>query len=216
MVTAIVAAKSIAPYTILDKENLKKIQVPKDRLDPQAINNPDELFGKITTIRILCNEQIRKEKISSDLNIKDKEIVAINVDMTRAGAGWIQSGDIVDVWQINRDGKGYNALIAPNAIVLDLRNSAGKSVFTNTTEIMASITSSITPSSSPTIAILVINAEHTHKIVAAARNQDSVLVKKFAHTTKSYIPTDITTSETYTGASNIEQRLLDIQDKLNL
>lgn len=221
MAVVIVANKTIAPYTILDKENLKKIQVPKDRIDPHAINNAEELFGKITTARIFSNEQVRKEKISSDLNIKDKEIVAINVDMVRSGAGWIQSGDIVDVWDLGGSAKTSgtnNALIVPNAIVLDLRNSAGKSVYANTNEVMASITSSITPSSSPTIAILVVDSSQTHNIVSAAKNQNAVLVKKFANTTKSYIPTNITNAEqnNITGTEKVEQKLHNIQDMFNM
>lgn len=221
MATIIVAAKSIAPYTILDKQNLKKIQVPEDRVDPDAINNPDELFGKITITRILPNEQIRKEKISDDLNIKDKEIVAVNVDMTRAGAGWVQSGDIVDVWYLGGDTKTpgvNNVLIAPNAIVLDLRDSAGVSVYAGTSEVVSSITSSITPSSPPAIVILVIDSKFTHQVVNAAKDQNAVLVKKFAHTTKLYIPTDAepAPAENATGTEKTEENLQNVQDMFNL
>lgn len=221
MATIVVAAKSIAPYTILDKENLKRIQVPKDRVDPDAVNSPDELFGKITITRILPNEQIRKEKINDDLNIKDKEIVAVNTDMTRAGAGWVQSGDIVDVWYLGGDTRTpgvNNALIAPNAIVLDLRDSSGKSVFTGTTEVLSSITSSVTPSSPPAIAILVVDAKYTHQVINAAKDQNAVLVKKFARTTKLYVPTEVTEKapEETTGTEKTEENLQGVQDMFNL
>lgn len=221
MATIIVAAKSIAPYTILDKENLKRIQVPEDRADPDAINNPDELFGKITMTRILPNEQIRKEKISDDLNIKEKEIVAVNIDMTRAGAGWIQSGDIVDVWYLGGDTKTpgvNNALIAPNAIVLDLRDSAGVSVYTGTTEVVSSITSSITPSSPPAIAVLVVDSKFTHQVVNAAKDQNAVLVKKFARTQRLYVPPEEIEAKPQdtTGTEKTEENLQNVQDMFNL
>lgn len=221
MTTIVVAAKSIAPYTILDKENLKKVQVPKDRIDPDAVNNPDELFGKITITRILPNEQIRKEKINDNLTIKNKEIVAVNIDMTRAGAGWIQSGDVVDVWYLGGDTKTpgvNNALIAPNAIVLDLRDSAGVSIYTGTTEVMSSITSSITPSSPPAIAVLVVDSEFTHQVVNAAKDQNAVLVKKFARTTKLYVPTEATgkAPEETTGTEKTEENLQNVQDMFGM
>lgn len=221
MATIIVAAKSIAPYTILDKENLKKIQVPVDRVDPDAVNDPNELLGKITITRILPHEQIRREKISNDLTIKDKEIIAVNIDMTRAGAGWVQSGDIVDVWYLGGDTKTpgvNNALIASNAIVLDLRDSSGKSVFAGTTEVLSSITSSVTPSSPPAIAVLVVDAKFTHQVVNAAKDQNAVLVKKFARTTRLYVETEVTETKPQdtTGTEKTEEALQNVQNMFNL
>jgi hypothetical protein len=212
MATIIVASRSIAPYTILDQENLKKIRVPKDRIDPDAVNKPDELLGKITIAKILPDEQIRKEKISGDLNIKDKEIIAINVDMTRACAGWIQSGDIVDVWHLNEGAN--NTLIASNATVLDLRNSSGESIFAGTTEVLASIASSITPSSPPSIAILVVEAKFTPRVINAAKSQNAVLVKKFASTERLYTPTDAKpeTLKDITGAEKGEESLQNVKN----
>lgn len=215
MVTIIVATKSIAPYTILDKTNLKQIKVPIDKVDSEAINT-DSVLGQMTIARILPNEQIRKEKITKDQTIKSKEIIAINVDMTRACAGWIQSGDIVDVWHLGGDTKTAgvgNSLIAPNSIVLDIRDSAGVSIYNGKQETMSSISSSVTPASAPAIAILVIDSEYTHQVINATKDQNAVMVKKFAKTQKLYVPTEATNSDTSveTGTEQTEQKLDGVQ-----
>ncbi len=212
----IVASKTISPYTVLGKDVLKKIEVPVDRVDSNAVNNPEELFGKLTTTKIYPNEQIHREKITSNMKLKDKEIVSVNVDITRSGAGWIQSGDMVDVWYLGGDsqvpGSG-NALIANNAYVLDIRDSSGHSIYEGTQAVMSAVTSSIVPSSPPAIAVLVVESQYVPKVISGSSTNNTVLVKKFSDTKKLYQPETVENIEKEeSGAEKGEENLKAIQN----
>lgn len=213
----IVASKTISPYTVLGKDVLKKVEVPVDRIDPNAINSAEELFGKLTTTKIYPNEQIHREKITSNFDLKDKEIVSVNVDLTRSGAGWIQSGDMVDVWYLGGDsqvpGSG-NALVANNAYVLDIRDSSGHSIYEGTQATLSAVTSSIVPSSPPAIAVLVIDSQYVPKVISGSSNNNTVLVKKFSQTTKLYQPEPVEgeVAEDTSGAEKGEQNLENISN----
>lgn len=216
MAVVIVASRDIAPYTVLDKNNLKQIEVPIDRIEPESAKTPEEVLGKMAITRILTNEQIHKGKITNDRSVKEKEIIAVNVDMTRALAGWVQPGDVVDVWNMNKDSSAGvgNTIIAQNAILLDIRDSSGKSIFAGTQAVLSSITSSVVPSSPPAIAVLVVDKEYIPSVVSGSGNQNSVLVKKFTESKRAYIPAEVP-QQTKTESIGAEQNLNKVQNMFN-
>lgn len=179
-----VAVKEIPPYHKITSGDVNWQNIVKGGEDKTAISNIDEALGKVAVETIYPGEQIKKQRLMNATEINDKQIVAINIDLTRCVGGAITSGDLVDVWWVPGQGTvtpGSSVqLLSTNAIVIDIRDSSGKSVIDTNKTIYSSLAGG-TVSSPPAVALLAINKRDARNCIVGASpaSQNVVFVKKF-------------------------------------
>lgn len=184
-----VPARDIPPYTVITSGDLTWRIVVKGGEEPGAIRDPSDAVGRLALSTLYKNEQIKKERLIDAKLVKDKQIVSVNVDIARSIGGSLQAGDLVDVWWVPADsstepGVGWMK-IASNTIVLDVRDSSGKSVFQQGGVVQQALAGSIgVPATPPAVAILVVDSTEVPKIIGGAspKSQSIVLSKKFVPT----------------------------------
>lgn len=186
-IQVIVPAKTIPPYTVLKPGDFKLETITKGGEVPGTVTDTEQLKGGISLSTLYKGEQIKVERIGDASLANGKQIVAANIDVTRCLGGWLAPGDLVDIWWIQSDssietpGAGWTK-VAPNATLLDIRDSSGKSVYQ--TPVQAGIMQSAlnAPSSPPAVAILAVRSEDVpHMIGGASPNsQNIILAKKFS------------------------------------
>lgn len=106
--TVVVAKKDIPKGTTIIAEMLDSKIVPKEYLQPQAVNYPERIVGMITLVPISSGEQIALTKLTSSKQTSSgsslamatpigKRAVAVPVDNISSLMGMIKTGDYVDV-----------------------------------------------------------------------------------------------------------------------
>lgn len=181
-----VPVRDIPPYTVISNEDLTWRAVAKGGVDPGAARSFSEVVGKIPVATLYKGEQIEKRRLADISLAKGKQVVSVNVDVTRSVGGSLQAGDIVDVWWVPTEGTyapGAGWIkVASNAVVLDIRDSTGRSVLQRGSVQQAIAGSVGIPSSPPSVAVLVVNSSEVPMLVGGAtpKSQNVVLTKKFA------------------------------------
>lgn len=214
----IVMARGVPAYSTIGSDAITTKTVPVDSVDSLCVNSVNEIVGKVAVTDLYKDEQIRSEKIADIEDIKDKEIISVAIDVIRAGAGWIQPGDIVDVWWLGGEdtrvpGTG-NYIMSPCATVLDMKDGSGKSVFSH--DAIKTGAANTTPSSPPAIAVLAVNSEHVPKLIHGAKMQNVVLVKKFNRKNKTAQGLNMGNIEPFDEKQASEGQLEGIRDAFNL
>jgi Flp pilus assembly protein CpaB len=183
-----VMAHDVSPYTVLQVSDITIQQEVKGSRQPGTISDPSEAIGKMTTSAIFKSEQIETKRLADAKIAQGKQIVSVNIDLARSVGGWLQPGDIVDAWWIPSEGNiqtpgiGW-VQVATNAVVLDLKDSTGKSLFTGGGTIQQALVNTVsTAAGSPAIVVLAVNAGDVGRVVGGAipKSESIVLVKKFS------------------------------------
>ncbi|MFZ5353636.1 MAG: Flp pilus assembly protein CpaB [Bacillota bacterium] len=145
----IVAVQDIEPYTKLSGEMLSKIYVSKqdrEKLFQNAVQNPEEVIGAITRVKIEANQPIVKapeklvygEEVTNALNFQrevdkaffipyDKRLMAIEVDASGSMSFKLRRGDFVDVIFTSIDdttGGLYSSMILQHVQIFDIEEIA--------------------------------------------------------------------------------------------
>ncbi|MGI9862533.1 SAF domain-containing protein [Moorella naiadis] len=181
-VRVVVASRDIPPYTVLSQEDLSWRAVIKGGEEPGTIKDPAEAVGKMTLSLVPKDQQIARAYLVDAKLAGDREVISLNVDVTRCVGGSLKSGDLVDVWWVvpelaNSPGGG-RYLAATDAIVLDIRDSNGKSTVQQAGGFLNVGNAQAAP---PAVAVLAVKPDDVPNVVAGAspKSQNIVLVKKY-------------------------------------
>lgn len=185
-VSVVVAARDIAPYEVIRPEDLARRAVVKGAEDPGAVKSEREAVGKVARSLILEGEQVRPEKLAGPEALKDRQVVALNVDLSRCAGGTLAPGDLVDVWWVGdvgaAPGLGW-VKVSSDAIVLDVRDSSGRSLTGGRPGVLQQAAASLGQQGAlPAVVVLAVKAADVSRVVGGAspKSQNVVLTKKFA------------------------------------
>lgn len=185
MIRVSVPARDIPPYTMIYPNDVEWKKVLKGAEEDGAVRSPNEAVGMMANCTLYQGEQIKRKRLLEPSEIRAKQVLAVNIDVNRGLGGTVQAGDMVDAWWIPPDtpiqtpGQGW-LQVGHDAIVLDVRDSAGKSVMG--TVVSNSLVTVPAPASPPAIVVLAVRQTDVSNLVGAAlpRIQNIVLVKKYA------------------------------------
>jgi Flp pilus assembly protein CpaB len=182
-----VMAHNVGPYTVLQSKDVVTQQEVVGSKQSDSIGSPADAAGKMTTVPLYQGDQINVNSLVNPEQVNGKQIVAVNIDLARGGAGYLRPGDTCDVWWIPASGNDQTpgigwVEVAANAAVVDIKDGAGKSLFAaagNTVQ-EAIAASSGTPGS-PAVAVLAVNSSDMSRMIGGAepKSQNIVLTKKF-------------------------------------
>lgn len=179
-----VSARDIPPYTVISSSDIAWRETIKGGEEPGMVRDPSEAVGKLALTTLYTNEQIRKERLADPNLVEGKQIVSINVDVARSVGGSLRAGDLVDVWWVTDPALPNWTLAAANAVVMDIRDSAGRSVIPSGGGIVQQALGAAAPvqSSPPAVAVLAVRTEDVPKVVGGAspKSQNVVLAKKYS------------------------------------
>jgi len=179
-----VPARNIAPYMVIEQQDVTWKEIVKGAEEQGCISDPSEAVGKISLSPLYQGEQIRRERLADASLLSGKQVVSINVDVARCVGGALKMGDLINVWWVIDPNlpSGWQ-LAAVDAVVLDIRDSSGKSLLAQQTPIQSLAAGvSPAPSAPPAVAIIAVRAQDISRVVGGAspKSQNAVLVKKYA------------------------------------
>jgi len=125
-VRIVVPAADIPAYKDIQPSDLEYREVPKDEISEDAVTDPQEVINKYSTSPLYAGWPINKNIIETGEYLKNKHVVALNIDFTRSAGA--KPGDIVDVYIVSPaindwvDGE-WSKQVATEAIVLGVRNT---------------------------------------------------------------------------------------------
>jgi pilus assembly protein CpaB len=105
LIAVVVAKVNIPVKTVLIKENLEIVKLPRQYVLAGAHANLEEIIGKVAAVPFMIGEQIIDRKISlrnrqmglAVIIPKNKRAVSVEVDASASIAGLIKPGDMVDI-----------------------------------------------------------------------------------------------------------------------
>ncbi|SHE97554.1 pilus assembly protein CpaB [Desulfofundulus australicus DSM 11792] len=179
-----VPARDIPPYTVISSQDVTWRDIVAGGEEPGAVRDPAEAVGKLSLTTLYRGEQIRKERLADPGLVAGRQVVSLNVDVARCVGGSLRAGDLVDVWWVNDPNPATGwTLAASDAVVLDIRDSAGKSVLASNNIVQQAL-GGAAPSSSnpPAVVVLAVKTGDVPKVVGGAspKSQNVVLTKKFS------------------------------------
>lgn len=187
----LVASHDIAPYRVLDSQDLGYISMPLGSKQPNSLQDPKSIIGKVAMTEIFKGEQILPQKLGDSPLIigPDERQVSIPIDAVKAVGMTVNAGDKVDVYWVPKANNNApnNAAqdiipgkpIALDATVIDIRNK-------NSQSILGQIRSDLNnPGSSkssddqlPAIAVLKVKNSEVPGITGATADGMIILAKK--------------------------------------
>ncbi|MCL6639340.1 MAG: SAF domain-containing protein [Firmicutes bacterium] len=180
-----VPAYNIPPYTVITPQDITWKEVVKGAEEPGTISDPSEAAGKISLSTLYQGEQIRRERLADAGLLLNRQVLSINVDVTRCVGGALKMGDLVNVWWVIDPSQptGWQ-LAAADAVVLDIRDSAGRSLLAQQGPVqsLSATFSQVQSSAPPAVVIMAVYPQDVSRIVGGAspKSQNAVLVKKYA------------------------------------
>lgn len=179
-----VPARDIPPYTVISSQDLTWRDIVKGGEEPGAVKAPEEAVGKLALATLYRGEQIRKERLADPSLVAGRQVVSLNVDVARCVGGSLKAGDLVDVWWVTDPNLAAGwALAASDAVVLDVRDSTGKSVLPAGGFIQQALGGAApsAPSNPPAVVVLAVKSGDVPRVVGGAspKSQNVVLTKKF-------------------------------------
>ena len=182
-----VMSRNVGPYTVLQQGDIVMQEEVVGSKQPDAINSPADAVGKMSTGPLYQGDQINSSALVNPAQVNGKQIVAVNIDLARGDAGYLRPGDTCDVWWIPSNGNDQTPGIgwveaATNAVVVDIKDSAGKSIFVGEGTVQETIAGlSGSSAGSPAVAVLAVNSSDVSRIIGGAvpKSQNIVLTKKF-------------------------------------
>ncbi len=181
-----VMAHNVGPYTVLQPSDIAMQPEVKGSLQPGAISNSNDADGQMTTTPLYQGDQIESNSLVNPVQVTGKEIVTVNIDLARGDAGYLKPGDLCDAWWIPGDesaqtpGVGW-VQVTSNAVVVDIKDSSGKSLFAGGNAVEQAIIGSSGSVETPAVAVLAVNEADVSRIVGGSmpKSQNIVLVKKY-------------------------------------
>jgi len=139
----VVAARDIAPYTAVVKDDIKVVDYPSAAVPPDAVRDPKAIVGKFLKSPVLVGEPVRMARIAdtqadkslmsarvSELGRADVRAFALPWDPQAAVGGDITEGDRVDVVASVKIDSGTGSIgvgkiVARNVLVLKVFKPSG-------------------------------------------------------------------------------------------
>jgi Flp pilus assembly protein CpaB len=183
-----VMSRNVGPYTVLQPGDIMIEQLVKGGRQPGTIESPADAVGKMATSPLYQGDQIEIGRLTDASLVRDRQIVAVNVDLARCVGGYLRPGDTVDAWWIPSEGNAQTpgigwVQVAANAVVVDVKDSTGKSLFSGGGNIVqqALINSASSTAGSPAVAVLAVSDGDVSRIIGGAipKSQNIVLAKTF-------------------------------------
>lgn len=184
-VSVVVPARDIPPYTVISEADLTTTPIPVGGEDPAAARDASEVVGRLTLHPLYKGEQVRRERLVDPSVVRDRQVVSVSVDVARCVGGSLQPGSLVDVWWVNDPAvPGTWQLVAADAVVLDLKDSSGKSVVQQQGSVIQQVVTGggQGPASPPAVAVLAVKTPDVPRVVGGAsmKSQNIVLAKKYS------------------------------------
>ena len=103
--TVIIAKSDISPKTIITDEMIKEASVPKEYIQPNAIQDKKKVVGSIARETIVSGEQITSKRLFvagktagfTSIIPRDKRAMTVSVTEETGVAGFTKPGDYVDI-----------------------------------------------------------------------------------------------------------------------
>lgn len=178
-----VPAREIRAYSEIGPEDIVVKSIPVSGVQPDVARTTAEVVGKVAAVPLYPGEQIRKERLIAKTEFDPgQQIVTVNVNLVRAGAGTIRPGDLVDVYWLQGE-TVPGALLASDARVLDIRDGQGKRIGEPVpgNDLAAQVAASKSQAGIPAVAVLAVKPSEVPQVVRGAwkTSENVVLVKKF-------------------------------------
>lgn len=172
---SLVASREIKPFTEITASDLGTKRVLKNTLPKEALQNLDEIIGKVSNTVIKSGTPIYAKQLDSLEEHKNKEFISLPIDLPRSVGGTIHPGDIVDVYWIDSLQNQMWRKVGSDLLVVDILDSSG-----NTVKVVADSVGIETKTVAPTMVVLAVDKEYINSLIggAAAENKQIVLVKK--------------------------------------
>ena len=179
----LVAGREILPYTTITEQDLAWRSVPVGALEPGTVQNPKQAIGRVSSSIIYRGEQIRAERLGESMLTVGygERAVAVPTDPVRSAGGTLRPGDVVDVYYISHPDTPAS-LVAPGAVVLDVKDQQNKSLFgvPVSQSVMAQVgqvQQPVAPAGLPQVAVLKVRNDHVPGLVQSLASGQVVLVK---------------------------------------
>jgi pilus assembly protein CpaB len=165
MVSLPVAARDIAPYTTITGDDITYKEFIAGSEQADAITDPREAIGKITTAALQKGWQINKKVLASKDIYGNQRQIGVNVDAARAAG--VKPGDLVDVyWLLPETGVWTGktaALVAENVRVIAVCDQKGARLDRDNNKQM------VTPTSNePRVVYLLVKPEDVDKVIGGS------------------------------------------------
>ncbi|MHB8927084.1 MAG: Flp pilus assembly protein CpaB [Bacillota bacterium] len=139
----VIAARDIAPYTAVVKDDVKVVDYPSAAVPPDAVRNAKDIVGKFLKSQVLVGEPLRMARLAdtqtdkslmsarvSELGRPDVRAFALPWDPQAAVGGDVLNGDRVDVVASVKIDSGTGSIgvgkiVARNVLVLKVFKPSG-------------------------------------------------------------------------------------------
>ena len=200
-VQSLVTSKEIKPFVKITNEDLGVKKVLKSDLPTDAIQDPDQIIGKITNTIIKSGSPVYANQLDDAKEQGNKYFISVPVDLSRAVGGKIKPGDIVDVYWVDSAENMMWRKISSDVVIADILDSSG-----NAANTVINATGIETRSAIPTIMVLAVEKEQVNSLIGGSASGDKlVLVKKLYKDAESLTGTPEQSTPTTTQNSALTQ-----------
>lgn len=184
--TVYVPSRDIGMYEDISMEKLKGVTVGAQEDTTNYATEPGQLIGKVATTKLFENSLIPQKGVTVANKIADVVFVTIHTDFTRSGG--TRAGDIVDVYQVNKEvqnnvKKVEKALVCQDVRVVavtDLKgsianketNSANPIAAATTTQVQA-VRLAVKPTDAPNLVEGAVDPENGYVLVLKYGKQEA-------------------------------------------
>lgn len=166
----VVPVKDIHPYKAISTGDLSYKEIPVDDINDNIITNPQDIIGNYAKSTLYADWKINKQDIAKDMGLKNKHIIAININYVRSAGA--KPGDVVDVFHVKPLLDIWTTdpaeKVVDKAIVLAIEDIKGGDVESE-------------EKGSAAVAILAVDTEYTTKLAPGAMDENKSYVLAIRH-----------------------------------
>lgn len=186
----LVAVKDIPKQSVITRSDIGFAMLPLGSKAPGSIQDPQRIVGRETNVTIYKGEQILPQKLGeAPLEVKPGErVVAVPVDAVHGVGMTLKQGNSVDVYFVQKEGAKLSdekaavvrqaQLVAESAVVVDVVNKSGVSVFSVAPNSNGGNERRSTTDSSSSVVVLKVKDSEARGVATAVENGTIYLVKR--------------------------------------
>jgi len=166
MISIPVARSNLPPYVPIREKDIGWKSVVKGTDTNNLVMDPSQAVGKVPASVIYANEPISLSRLIHGEQV-ERNLITVSTDLVRCVGGEIKPGDLADIWWIvSLEDRRWD-LVAQDAILVDIKDSANQSIFNG--------------GQAPAIAVVAVQADDVPFLIGGsiANNNNIVLVKKY-------------------------------------
>lgn len=132
-IEVLVPSVNISAYTVIANTSLEKTNIPVKSYNENYITSIDEIENRISIVPLYSGSPIDKRYLSekTDIEFNGKQLVSVRVNHCRSANA--KRNDVIDVYWVKEQTENFSVeaanLLAVNAILVDIFDSEGKSIF---------------------------------------------------------------------------------------